>query len=68
MPDIAQFNATLGEFVLLYDDARQVPTPEETIVSFFQSTYEECARLAGWDRQSLEGHTLDLPTPSEKLA
>lgn len=68
VPDIAQFNATLGEFVLLYDDARQVPTPEETIVSFFQSTYEECARLAGWDRQSLEGHTLDLPTPSEKLA
>ena len=54
-PDTAHFDTKMGEFLLLYDDARKASSPEETIVSFFQSTYEASATLAGWDRTVLEG-------------
>lgn len=59
-PDAAHFDATLGEFVLPYDDVRRAPSPEEAAASFFQSTYEAAAQLAGWDRTALEGHVPDL--------
>ena len=51
----AGYDATLGEFVLRYDDLRRAPSPEDTIVTFFQSAYEASAALAGWDRAALEG-------------
>ncbi len=54
--DTAQWAAALGEFVLLYDTARQAPDPAKAIEIFFQSTYEACAKLAGWDRAALERH------------
>lgn len=59
-PDIAHFDTTLSEFVLLYDDMRRTSSPEETLGTFFQSTYEACALLAGWDRVSLEGNVPNL--------
>lgn len=55
-PASASFNQTLGEFVLPYHDLRQASSPHDAIVEFFQSTYETTAKLAGWDRQALEGH------------
>jgi Family of unknown function (DUF5996) len=46
--------------------------PEEMILDFLQSTYEEGARLAQWDRATLEKHSpqvggiLELPSPTTK--
>jgi hypothetical protein len=57
-PATAHYNAALNEFVLLYDNVRQSPFPEESILAFFQSTYEACALASSWDRSSLEG---DVP-------
>ncbi|HEX9098089.1 MAG TPA: DUF5996 family protein [Candidatus Dormibacteraeota bacterium] len=48
-PAQAGWSSTLGEFALLYDDARSTPSPEEVILRFFESTYAAGARLAGWD-------------------
>ncbi|HET9047044.1 MAG TPA: DUF5996 family protein, partial [Casimicrobiaceae bacterium] len=42
------------EFVLPYDAVRTSPTPDETLMTFLQSTYEAAADLAGWDRAALE--------------
>jgi hypothetical protein len=59
-PETAHFDTNLGEFILLYDDARKSPSPEEAILTFFQSTYEASATLAGWDRAALEGNVPNL--------
>ena len=59
-PDIAHFDTALSEFVLLYDDVRHASSPEETLNTFFQSTYEACVLLAGWDRATLEGNVPNL--------
>jgi Family of unknown function (DUF5996) len=55
-PRSAYFDTTLGEFVLRYEDIRRSKTPEEELLTFFQSTYDVAADLAGWDRQALEKH------------
>lgn len=38
----------------MYEDVRQSPTPEATLMEFLESTYEAGATLAEWDRASLE--------------
>jgi hypothetical protein len=43
-----------GEFIFKYDDARAAQSPEAAILDFCQSTYEAGAKLAKWDRASLE--------------
>jgi hypothetical protein len=48
-PITAFWHTQLGEFVLRYDDVRSSPSPEETLMQFFGSTYEVSAALAGWD-------------------
>lgn len=53
-PAEAYFNQALGEFVLPYDALRQTAQPDETLLSFFQSTYEATAQLGKWDRAALE--------------
>lgn len=53
-PALAYYDETLGEFILRYDDARRSSSPAETLLTFFQSTYEVGANLAGWDRARLE--------------
>lgn len=53
-PDSAFWSPALREFLLMYDDVRRSPSPEETLMSFLQSTYEAGAAAAGWDRESLE--------------
>jgi hypothetical protein len=44
----------VNEFILLYDDVRTAPNPEEALLEFLQSTYEAGANLANWDRAALE--------------
>ena len=53
-PKEAAFNFPLGEFILDYDDARKSKSTDGLILEFLNSTYEECAKLAGWNIESLK--------------
>jgi hypothetical protein len=53
-PAKAGYNKTLGEFIFLYEDLRQEPSPDEALLTFLQTSYEAGANLAQWNRSSLE--------------
>jgi hypothetical protein len=48
------WNPQLSEFILMYDEVRLAESPEQSLLNFFQRTYEAGARLAKWDRAALE--------------
>jgi hypothetical protein len=54
LPAEAAYNRDVSEFILPYEAVRSQPNPEKTLTSFLQSTYEGAAKLAQWDRDSLE--------------
>jgi hypothetical protein len=56
-PNSAHYNSELGEFLLLYDDVRRADAPDETLLAFYQSTYETGAHAAQWDQRNLERAT-----------
>lgn len=49
-----QFDRSLGEFVLRYDEVRAAGDPATMLLDFLQSTYIAAADLANWDRSTLE--------------
>ena len=53
-PSEAAYNSDLREFLLPYDVVRGASSPDETLLSFLQSTYEAAADRAAWDRAALE--------------
>lgn len=53
-PKMASFDPKQGLFILDYDEVRKSESPEEEIMQFLQSTYNESAKLAGWDTKSLK--------------
>jgi hypothetical protein len=53
-PPAAFFNKQLGEFLLMYDDARACESPRDSLLEFCQSTYDAAADLGHWDRAALE--------------
>jgi Family of unknown function (DUF5996) len=53
-PDAGFYQPKLGEFLLMYEDVRRAASPSAALLEFCQSTYESGAKLANWDRQSLE--------------
>jgi hypothetical protein len=53
-PAAAYFHQGLGEFVLPYAAVRAAADPDQSLLSFLQSTYEAAATTAGWDRAALE--------------
>jgi hypothetical protein len=53
-PSGASYHRELGEFVLPYDVVRTAASPERALLSFVDSTYDQAARLANWDRRTLE--------------
>lgn len=53
-PGEAFYHRELGEFMLPYEAVRHSADPEGTVRAFVDSTYEQAARLAGWDRVALE--------------
>jgi hypothetical protein len=53
-PAAAGWNSQLSEFILMYDDVRRADSPEQSLYEFLESTYDAGARLAKWDRASLE--------------
>jgi hypothetical protein len=48
------FIRELGEFILPYEAVRTRKSPEAAVRAFVQSTYEQGADLAKWDRAALE--------------
>ena len=53
-PREAYYHQDLREFILPYDAVRSADSPDNMLLSFFQSTYEAAACLGKWDRASLE--------------
>jgi hypothetical protein len=53
-PPAAFYHPDLGEFILPYEAVRRAAHPESAIRLFVDSTYEQAANLAGWDRATLE--------------
>jgi hypothetical protein len=53
-PDAAFYHSELNEFVLPYEAVRTAVSPDAAIRAFIDSTYEQAADLARWDREALE--------------
>jgi hypothetical protein len=53
-PAEAFYDAKAGEFILPYSVVRNAPDPDQSLLSFLETTYEAAARLANWDRPALE--------------
>lgn len=53
-PAAARYNSALGEFIFKYDDLRAEASPDEALLAFLGSSYSAAAKLAKWDRNSLE--------------
>jgi hypothetical protein len=53
-PAAAFYDRNLNEFLLMYDDVRQAPSPHDALMDFLQSTYVGAADPAHWDRKALE--------------
>jgi hypothetical protein len=53
-PSAAQFNSTLQEYLLTYEDVRNETSPSKALMEFLQTTYEAAAILGKWDREALE--------------
>ena len=53
-PQAAYWDRQLGEFIFKYEDARATAAPDQSVLEFCQSAYEAGAKLAQWDRASLE--------------
>jgi hypothetical protein len=54
MPGEAFFDEKAGEFILPYSAVRNASDPESALLGFLESTYDAAARLADWDRASLD--------------
>ena len=46
-----------------YDDLLMEPSPDDSLLTFLQSSYQAAADLANWDRSALERPILK-PTPA----
>ena len=53
-PAGAFYSPDFREFIFPYDRVRESPSPDETLLQFFQTTYEAAADLGKWDRAALE--------------
>jgi hypothetical protein len=53
-PAEAFYDPHLGEYLLRYDDMRNVGSPDQALLDFLQSAYGAGATLAHWDRAALE--------------
>jgi hypothetical protein len=53
-PEAAFYHQELGEFILPYEAVRTAASPEAAIRAFVDSTYEQAADLANWNRAALE--------------
>jgi hypothetical protein len=52
-PAAAFYHTGLHEFLLMYDDVRQAPSPRTMLLDFLESTYQAASTLGHWDRVAL---------------
>ena len=57
-PDAAFYHRELNEFILPYESVRTAASPEAAIGAFIDTTYQQAADLAKWDRQALDRVTV----------
>jgi len=57
-PEKAFYHPQLKEFLFMYDDMRQSPSPRGRLLEFLQTTYDAGADLAKWNRAELENARL----------
>ena len=57
-PAAAYYHRELGEFILPYEAVRSSADPDRAIQLFVDSTYEQAATLARWDRAGLEAQPI----------
>ncbi len=55
------WDACLGEFVLLYEDARRSSDPAQAVMEFLGSSYAAAADRARWDRTALDRSIAPMP-------
>ena len=55
-PAEAYYETKMGEFILPYEQVRTSHSPEQSLLSFLQSTYEAAATASKWERNLLERH------------
>lgn len=48
-PPHARWDPAMGEFLLDYEALRESKTPDDDLLSFFESTYRAVSECAGWD-------------------
>jgi hypothetical protein len=53
-PREARYDRNASEFLLPYEAVRRAATPERTLLSFLETTYDAGATLAQWNRGELE--------------
>jgi hypothetical protein len=53
-PPQAAYHSDFREFILPYDEVRKAESPDQTLLTFMQGSYERAADLGHWDRSALE--------------
>ena len=53
-PSAAYYSRELADFILPYEAARFMPSPDDAVLGFYQSVYDAGADLARWDRAVLD--------------
>ena len=61
-PDAAHWDATLGEFILDWDDARSSPDPHRAALSFARASFRHACLVCGWD-PALPASAEGVPPP-----
>jgi hypothetical protein len=57
-PAAAYYHSGVNEFILPYESVRTAASPDDAIHAFVDSTYQQAATLAGWNRAALEKSAL----------
>lgn len=54
LPAEAFWSIDMGEFILPYEIVQKSSNPQDTLLSFLQSTYEHAATVGNWNREDLD--------------
>jgi hypothetical protein len=60
-PKSAYYSRELADFILPYESVRSLPSPDDAVLEFFQSVYDQAANLGRWDRAALDRPPAEWP-------
>ena len=60
-PKSAYYSRELADFILPYESVRSLASPDDAVLDFFQSVYDEAATLGRWDRAALDRPPAEWP-------